>query len=164
MHIFFKNPGNKIKTIALIPFVICCVVAIICGVACMSRGGWFVVLGFAIMPPIAFFFYIPILFLYAVGEMVDKMTKAEENTREIRKALVSKNGYYEESKPQTAAVYKSSMDETIIDYVLAQEEDRVEMITAGNPMVAGRIATLQEMCLKGVITKQQYFEELRKIQ
>lgn len=160
MDIFFKNPGTKIKKMAIVWFVFCVVIAVICGIALMTRGGGFVVLGFVIMPPIAFFFYVPILFLYAIGELVEKTTKTEENTRN-NQAFNETNTQH--TAPKFASV-NSSLDESIINFSIGLEEDRVEAIASANPIIAGRLAVIQEMLENEVITKVQYFEELRKIQ
>ena len=166
MDIFFKNPGKIIKVLATIDFAFAIVIGFFCGAYCMAQGDWFILLGFFVIPAVAFIFYIPVLFLYAIGELVEKSTQTEENTRALLVKMQNESPYYEmPQKEQPAqARFKSNIDDSLIDYVIGKEEDRVESLAKENPTVAGQIEVMQQMCQKGILSKEQYFEELRKIQ
>lgn len=165
MDFFFKNPGKIIKTLAIIDFFVAIILAFLCGGLCMAQGGWFVLLGFLIIPAVAFIFYIPVLFLYAIGELVEKSTQTEENTRALLVKMQNEGPYYEMPQKEQPAQsrFKSNIDDSLIDYVIGKEEDRVESLAKESPTAAAQLKLIQQMCEDGTLSKEQYFNELKKL-
>lgn len=167
MFILFENPGRKIKLIALIQFIAGAVLSIIAGIVLMTQGDVFLFFGFLLLLFGWFLFYIPALFLYAIGELVDKMTKTEENTRMLCGATISKNNDFAENKEEeenaysfSTYSYSMSTGVRVTDNDIAREEDRVEKKSVTNSEIATRFAILQNLLIKGRITKDEYYAEL----
>ena len=76
----FENPGGKIKVIAIIAFIIECIGAFIVGISASASnpGG---LIGILIIIGGILASYVLNLFFYAFGDLVEKMTKTESNTR-----------------------------------------------------------------------------------
>ena len=79
MENLFGNPGGKIKVVAFITFLIEAIAAVISGFYMMAEedalaGLLIIVVGIGVA-------YLSTLMIYALGELVEKMTKTEENTR-----------------------------------------------------------------------------------
>lgn len=79
MESLFGNPGGKIKVVAFVTFLIEAIASVIGGFYMMAEeealaGLLIIVVGVGVA-------YLSTLMIYALGELVEKMTRTEENTR-----------------------------------------------------------------------------------
>lgn len=79
----FENIGQKIKVLATAVFVIETIVSFIVSLVLMSVDEDLIVIGFLILVLGPLFAWLSAFLLYGFGELVDKTTKNESNTRTI---------------------------------------------------------------------------------
>ncbi|MBR2025273.1 MAG: hypothetical protein IKA02_05650, partial [Clostridia bacterium] len=107
-----------------------------------------------------FFSYIFTLFLYAMGELVEKATKTEENTREIlRTSLLER----QDRLDGVIESYEANSGKLSFDELIANEEDRVENKAKYDAVASLNFANLQRRFLDGKIDKEGYYNELLNI-
>ena len=164
MENLFKNPGERIKRMAIFSFILTEILLIIGAFACFAAGDYFVLIGLAILVLGTVISYVPALYLYAMGELVDKMTKTEENTRETARVLLLERKEKLDKQIEDASyTYQAPKKTMSFDEQIAQEEDRVEKLAKFSEFTASRLENLQQEFLKGKLTKEEYFAGLQRI-
>ncbi len=88
MERFFEDPGARIKSLAITQFIIGVLIVLVFAILLITTGEFYVFLGIILVPFGTFIVYIPSLYLYSMGELIQKMTITEENTREINRTLL----------------------------------------------------------------------------
>ena len=90
----YDNIGEKIKSLALLIFIIGVIVSVVAGVAILLLDGEiFIVLGILIIATGSFIAWISSCFAYGFGELIDKTgeTKAKSNYKIMDKTKISRS-------------------------------------------------------------------------
>ena len=77
----FTEIGKKLKTLAVVSFIVVAVLSFIGGIGLMTLGDYFVAIGMLAMLLGAFIGLIMAWLLYGFGELIDKTRDIERNTR-----------------------------------------------------------------------------------
>jgi len=77
----FRNIGKKIKVLALIIFIIETAAAVITGISMMAVDEFLIPSGFLVLVAGPVVAWISSWFMYGFGEIIDKLTAKEKNTR-----------------------------------------------------------------------------------
>lgn len=77
----FRNIGKKIKVLALIIFIIETAAAVIAGISMMAVDEFLIPSGFLVLVAGPVVAWISSWFMYGFGEIIDKLTAIEKNTR-----------------------------------------------------------------------------------
>ncbi|MBE6956123.1 MAG: hypothetical protein E7450_01550 [Ruminococcaceae bacterium] len=77
----FRNIGKKIKVLALIIFIIETAAAVITGISMMAVDEFLIPSGFLVLVAGPVVAWISSWFMYGFGEIIDKLTAIEKNTR-----------------------------------------------------------------------------------
>lgn len=167
MEKLFENPGRKLKALALLEFLLIAFACVAYGIYLMIKGNEYAVIGFFSIPVGILLAYISALFLYALGELIDKMTQTEENTREIcRTGLLERRDRLDKECDDEYDC-QDTMEEYTEDDVIAREieieEGRVEAKAVLIENIAIRLATLKELLSQGRITEKEYLNELKRL-
>ncbi len=138
----FENVGGKLKVLAQVIFYIELIVIIFIGILLLGNGIetlWIAVLVIVVGGLLA---WISSWFLYGFGEIVDKVGKIEENTR--NQTNTPQTIYKEEKTGRFAYLdnQKSNMEEL-------QEKQK-------------RIGELNNLLYKGLITQEEYDQAISK--
>ena len=75
----FENPGQKLKSAAIILFIIIIIVSIIVSIILATKYGSFISLGSLILGPIVG--YINCLIIYGLGELIENSAKSNSTKK-----------------------------------------------------------------------------------
>ena len=77
----YENIGKKIKILAKILFGVLCAIGVIGGIVIASIDDYYTLIGVIVMVLLPLTAWISSWFLYGFGEIIDKLTDIEDNTR-----------------------------------------------------------------------------------
>ena len=134
----YDNIGNKIKILAKVTFVLCAISSLLAGIVLMATSEYMVVAGLIIMVVGSLFSWIASWFMYGFGELIEKTSAIERNTRGGGNSSVCVKD--NEEKQNVSSVKKVD----VVDEI----EDRNEKI--------------KKLFEKGLITEEEYQRAISK--